>query len=83
MISVPGHNKYNLQHSIVQLRPTYVQAFACGYEIVKPFVMENCERVEYHGQEGTKTIFLLKDAPLVCWEACKGAYRINPWPGGQ
>ena len=41
MISVPGHNKYNLQHSIVQLRPTYVQAFACGYETVKPFVMEN------------------------------------------
>ena len=83
MISVPGHNKYNLQHSIVQLRPTYVQAFACGYETVKPFVMENYERVEYHGQEGTRTIFLLKDVPLVCWEACKGAYRINPWPGGQ
>jgi len=80
MISVPGHNKYDLNYSIVQLRPTYIQAYSWGYATVKPFVMKNYDRVEYHGAAGTKTVFLLKDSPLVCWEACKGEYRIVPWP---
>jgi hypothetical protein len=81
MISVPGHNKYNLDYSIVRLRPTYIQGFSWGYATVKPFAMQNYVRVEYHGAAGTKTIFLLKDSPLVCWAACKGRYTINPWPG--
>lgn len=30
MISVPGHSKYNLKYSILELRPTHIQAFAAG-----------------------------------------------------
>jgi hypothetical protein len=79
-ISIPGHNKYDLEYSIVELRPTYSQAFAWGYATVRPYFVENYVRVEYHGAAGTKTIFLLKDSPLVCWEACQDQYRIIPWP---
>lgn len=80
MISVPGHNKYDLEYSIVQLRPTYAQGYSWGYQTVKPWFVENYVRVEYHGVSGTKTVFLLKDSPLVCWEACKDAYKLIPWP---
>lgn len=81
MISVPGHNKYDLDYSIVQLQPTYIQAFSWGYQTVKPWVMQHYVRVEYHGAIGTKTVFLMKNSPLVCWEACKDRYKIIPWPG--
>jgi arabinofuranosyltransferase len=80
MISVPGHNKYDLDYSIVERRPTYSQAYAWGYATVKPYFVENYARVEYHGVAGTKTVFLLKDSPLVCWDACQNQYRIIPWP---
>ena len=80
MISIPGHNKYDLEYSIVQRRPTYSQAFAWGYATVRPYFVQNYVRVEYHGAAGTKTVFLLKDSPLVCWEACRDHYRIVPWP---
>ena len=79
-ISIPGHNKYDLDYSIVQRRPTYAQAFAWGYATVRPYFVENYARLEYHGAMGTKTVFLLKDSPLVCWEACQDEYRIIPWP---
>jgi hypothetical protein len=79
-ISVPGHNKYDLDYSIVQRRPTYSQAFAWGYATVRPYFVKNYVRVEYHGPAGTKTVFLLKDSPLVCWETCQDDFRIIPWP---
>jgi hypothetical protein len=80
MISVPGHNKYDLEYSIVRLRPTYIQGYAWGYQTVKPWVVQNYVRVEYHGAQGTKTVFLLKDSPLVCWTACQNQYKLIPWP---
>ena len=79
-ISIPGHNKYDLDYSIVQRRPTYSQAFAWGHATVRPYFVENYVRVEYHGAAGTKTVFLLRDSPLVCWEACQDRYKIIPWP---
>jgi hypothetical protein len=81
MISVPGHNKYDLEYSIVRLQPTYAQAYAWGYQTVKPWFVQHYARVEYHGPAGMKTVFLLKDSPLVCWEVCRDEYRIIPWPG--
>jgi hypothetical protein len=78
--SVPGHNKYNLNYSIVQLQPTYIQAFSWGSQTVKPWVELNYVRVEYHTALGTKTVFLRKDSPYVCWELCKNQYKIIPWP---
>jgi hypothetical protein len=79
-LSVPGHNKYNLKYSIMQLQPTYIQAFSWGSQNLKPWAEINYVRVEYHGALGTKTIFLLKDSPYVCWELCKNQYKIIPWP---
>ena len=80
MRSVPGHNKYDLKYSIVQLQPTYIQAFAWGDQTVKPWVTQNYLRVEYHGLQGTKTVFLRKDSADVCWQACADQYRLIPWP---
>jgi hypothetical protein len=80
MRSVPGHNKYDLNYSIVQLQPTYIQAYSWGDQTVKPWVVANYVRVEYHGVAGMKTVFLRKDSPYVCWESCKSQYKIIPWP---
>jgi hypothetical protein len=80
MRSVPGHNKYDLNYSIVQLQPTFIQAFSWGEQTVKPWVVKNYLRVEYHGALGVKTLFLKKDSPYVCWENCKNQYKIIPWP---
>jgi arabinofuranosyltransferase len=79
-LSVPGHNKYDLNYSIEELQPTYIQAFSWGDQTVKPWVVLNYVRVEYHGATETKTLFLLKDSPYVCWELCKNNYKIIPWP---
>ncbi len=83
MISVPGHNKYDLEYSIVKLQPTYIQAYSWGYQTVKPWVMQHYVRLEYHGVDGTKTIWLFRDSPLVCWKACEAEYTVVPWPRGQ
>ncbi len=83
MISVPGHNKYDLNYSIVELQPTYVQAYSWGYQTVKAWVVQHYVRMDYQGVAGSKTVWLLKDSPLVCWDACRGQYQIVPWPGGQ
>lgn len=80
MRSVPGHNKYDLKYSIVKLQPTYIQAYSWGDQTVKPWVVLNYVRVEFHGPDGTKTLFLRKDSPYVCWEECKNNYKIIPWP---
>jgi arabinofuranosyltransferase len=83
MISVPGHNKYDLEYSIVELQPTYVQVYSWGYQTVKPWVVQHYVRLDYQGVAGSKTVWLLKDSPLVCWDACRSQYKIVPWPNGQ
>jgi hypothetical protein len=80
MISVPGHNKYDLNYSIVERRPTYIQYYSWGDQTVFKWAIQNYVQVEYHGLFGIKTIFLQKDSPLVCWDACKSNYKIIPWP---
>ena len=83
MISVPGHNKYDLNYSIVELEPTYIQVYSWGYQTVKPWVVQHYVRLDYQGVAGSKTVWLLKDSPLVCWDACKSQYKIVPWPDTQ
>ncbi len=78
--NLPGHNKYDLNYSIVRLQPTYIQAYAWGNQTVKPWALKNYLRVEYHGALGEKTVFLRKDSPDVCWETCRDDYKIIPWP---
>ncbi len=80
MISVPGHNKYDLNYSIVEQRPTYIQYYSWGDQTVFKWATENYVQVEYRGLLGVKTIFLQKNSPLVCWDACKTKYKIIPWP---
>ncbi|HEY9152892.1 MAG TPA: hypothetical protein VIN60_08410 [Anaerolineales bacterium] len=80
MISVPGHNKYDLNYSIIQRRPTYIQYYSWGDQTVFKWAVMNYVQVEYKGPLGVKTIFLQKDSPLVCWDACRSSYKIIPWP---
>jgi hypothetical protein len=64
MISVPGHNKYDLEYSVKQLRPTYVEASAWGGQDITAWMEQHYERVIYKGVE----LWLLKDSPDVRWE---------------
>jgi hypothetical protein len=64
MISVPGHNKYDLDYSIKQLRPTYVEASAWGRQDITAWMEQHYERVVYKGV----ALWLLKDSPDVKWE---------------
>ena len=49
MSSVPGHNKYDLNYSIVELRPDYIQGTTWGRDdvtdqvkgIYRPLIIEN------------------------------------------
>lgn len=64
MNSVPGHNKYDLNYSIVELRPTYVQDLVWGGQDLNAWGMEHYARVRYKGVR----MYLLKDSPAVDWE---------------
>ena len=50
MISVPGHNKYDLEYSVKQLRPTYVEASAWGGQDITAWMEQHYERVELQGR---------------------------------
>jgi hypothetical protein len=41
MRSVPGHNKYNLDYSIVELQPDYIQRCDWGHSNVCPWASEH------------------------------------------
>lgn len=62
--SVPGHNKYDLNYSIVSKRPTYVQCFTWGRDDVRAFAREHYVSLRYKGA----VVSLLKGSPDVRWE---------------
>ncbi len=64
MKSPPGHNKYDLNYSIKQLQPTYVQGFKWGTQDLTDWAETMYIEVEYKGT----TLFLLRDSPAVLWE---------------
>jgi hypothetical protein len=64
MTSIPGHNKYDLDYSIVNLRPVYVQYFQWGSQDLADWAEINYVRVKYEGVE----LNLLKDSPAVLWD---------------
>ncbi len=68
MISVPGHNKYDLNYSIKQLKPTYIQVAYWGKQNLLGWVQEHYVRVEYSGVNGAITVRLLSGAPSVLWD---------------
>jgi len=79
MVSVPGHNKYDLNYSIVERQPTYIQFYKWGDQTVFHWAVKNYAQVEYYGRLDVEMIFLKRDSPFVCWNACKANYKIIPW----
>lgn len=63
MKSPPGHNKYDLNYSIKQLQPTYVQDFKWGTQDLTVWAETKYVEVEYKGI----TLFLRRDSPAVLW----------------
>ena len=64
MNSVPGHNKYDLNYSIKQLQPTYIQVSKWGSQDLTDWVNENYSTVYEDGI----TLLLKKNSPYVRWE---------------
>ncbi len=63
MRSVPGHNKYDLEYSIRQLRPTWVERFQWGRHDLRDWGRDHYESVDYRG----RVLYLRKGAPEVRW----------------
>jgi arabinofuranosyltransferase len=63
MKSVPGHNKYDLNYSIRQLKPTFVQFFKWGNDDLIDWSKEYYENVNIYGMN----LFLQKESPYVLW----------------
>lgn len=63
MKSPPGHNKYDLNYSIKQLQPTYVQDFKWGTQDLTAWGQTFYVEVEYKGV----VLYLLKNSPDVLW----------------
>jgi hypothetical protein len=70
MKSVPGHNKYDLQYSIVELAPTYVQGFAYGGEDLTEWGEQNYARIIHRGIP----LFLLRAGHGIQWDRRPGHF---------
>lgn len=64
MRSVPGHNKYNLHYSIINLKPTYVQSFKIGRDDLTEYAQKNYALVHYKGM----ALWLLAGSKDVLWD---------------
>jgi arabinofuranosyltransferase len=64
MLSLPGHNKYDLNYSIKTLRPTYVQIAGWGNQILDDWVEARYATVNYKGVK----LYLRKDSEDVLWD---------------
>jgi arabinofuranosyltransferase len=62
--SPPGHNKYDLNYSIKQLQPTFIQATEWGTQDVTAWAKTRYVLVQYKGVD----LLLLRDSPFVLWE---------------
>jgi len=62
--SLPGHNKYDLNYSIKQLEPTYVQSFQWGSQDLTFWAESNYASVVYKGVR----LYLLRNSPAVLWD---------------
>jgi hypothetical protein len=67
MNSVPGHNKYDLNYSIKELLPTYVQEFEVGSQDLNAWGAEHYVNVKYQGIR----LYLLENSPNVLWDKIK------------
>jgi hypothetical protein len=64
MKSPPGHNKYDLNYSIKQLQPTYIQGTEWGTQDLTDWATTRYVEVFYKGVD----LLLLKDSASVLWD---------------
>ena len=64
MSSVPGHNKYDLEYSILERRPTYVERFNWGSEDLTPILRNLYVEVSLPGPDPA----FLRGDPAVRWD---------------
>lgn len=67
MYSVSGHNKYDLEYSIKDRLPTYVEGFEWGAQNLNEWARQHYVEVKYLGIR----LDLLRDSPLVNWDEVK------------
>jgi hypothetical protein len=68
MTTVPGHNKYDLNYSIKELKPTYVQgSFQQGGQDISDWAASEYVTVDNEGE----SLNLLKDTKSVRWDKIK------------
>jgi arabinofuranosyltransferase len=77
MTSVPGHNKYDLDHSIKALRPTYAQILEWGHDNVAQWAAGHYVQVRSQGV----TLWLLRDSSAVRWDVVGGHRETTPGCG--
>jgi hypothetical protein len=65
----PGHNKYDLEYSIKELRPTYVRGFVWGGQNVLDWAQSEYVMVVYKGT----LVNFLKDSEDVRWDEVEAA----------
>jgi hypothetical protein len=68
-INNPGHNKYDLEYSIKELRPTYVRGFVWGGQSALAWAQSEYVMVVYKGT----LLNFLKDSGDVRWEDIEAA----------
>lgn len=67
MTSVPGHNKYNLEYSLVELAPTFTPGFSMGQQDFSDWGRLHYEKVKVEWY----SFHLRKSAKEVKWELIK------------
>lgn len=82
LISIPGHNKYDLRYSILDRKPTYVQGLKWAKEDITQKALEIYEPVGVNFKTWTSysdnSILLQKESPLVNWEKIQGRSSETP-----
>lgn len=67
MNSVPGHNKYDLQYSLVKLQPTFVPGFSMGLQDFSEWGAIHYQKVNI----GSYSFLLKREAKEVIWDSIK------------
>lgn len=85
MNSIPGHNKYDLEYSIITLKPTYIEEYRWGKTDIVAWVQDHYVHATrgytiYNGQSQERVnikLFLLKDSPDVEWNEIDDVFPIE------
>ena len=75
-ISRPGHNKYDLEYSIEELRPTYAQGFEWNGQSVLDWAKDEYVRVTYDGEGASSEEASWEEDKEVPWEEDESV-RLN------